>query len=47
MLHAGDGLVKPGKSLESSVGVLGDTQFKIFAAGREPALLEVLAADRY
>ena len=37
-----------GKSLESnrSVGVLGDAPFEVFAAGREPALLEVLVAGR-
>ena len=29
------------------VGVLGDAPFEVFAAGREPALLEVLAAGRY
>ena len=38
--------MKPGKSLESSVVVLGDAPFEVFAAGREPAVLEVLAAGR-
>ena len=47
MLPAGDGLMKLVKSLESSVRVLGDAPFKVFAAGTEPALLEVLASGRY
>lgn len=48
MLAAEDGLMKPGKSLESSVGVLAEpAPFEVFAACREAALLEVLAAGRY
>ena len=46
MLSARDGLMKLGKSLQSSVGVLGDAPFEGFAVGREPALLKVLAAGR-